>query len=217
MSTGIYNIFFRGITLASKFVFILFLGKYSIDETNLGVFGLFSTSIALLIYILGFDFYVYNTREIIDLKDGLADKVKNQLVFHLLAYLIVIPISLYLVFKLNFLTIEYFWLFLALLVSEHLGQESYRFFTTLEKSVIANVMLFIRSGLWVWFVIFDFFVLKNELELRRYIILWVLFSWLSFFVFGILIINIIGIKNMRFTSPDWKWIGVGIKTASIFL
>lgn len=216
MTTSIYNIFFRGVTLISKFVFILFLGKYSIDETNLGIFGILSTSIALLIYIIGFDFYVFNTREILASKSDYVAKIKNQLAFHIIAYLIVIPISLYLVFKLNFLPLDYLWVFTALLISEHLGQESYRLFTTLEKSVVANLMLFFRSGLWVWFVLFDFFILKNDIDLFRYIVLWSLLSWTSFFIFYILVIRNIGIKNMKYTSPDWKWIGLGMKTASFF-
>ena len=202
--------------MVSKFTFILFLGKYSVDETNLGIFGMLSTSLALLIYIIGFDFYVFNTREIIASKKNIVDKIKNQLVFHLSAYLIVIPISLFLVFKLNFLPLEYLWVFLSLLISEHLGQELYRLFTALEKSIIANAMLFIRSGLWIWVVIFDFFVLKNEMDLYKYVIIWTLFSYLSFYIFFILLTKSIRIKNLKYTSPDWKWIGIGLKTASVF-
>ena len=202
--------------MVSKFAFILFLGKYSVDETNLGIFGLFSTSIALLIYIIGFDFYVFNTREILGSKKDLIDKITNQLIFHLSAYLIVIPISLFFVFKLDFLPLEYLWIFLALLISEHLGQELYRLFTTLEKSVIANIMLFIRSGLWIWVVIFDFIVFQNGIELKKYIIIWIIFSWLSFFVFCLLLARFIDVKKIKTPHPDWKWIRVGIKTASVF-
>ncbi|WP_282115637.1 polysaccharide biosynthesis C-terminal domain-containing protein [Cellulophaga baltica] len=216
MKTSIYNIFFRGLTLVSKFIFIIFLGKYSIDETNLGVFGLLSTSIAFLIYIIGFDFYVFNTREIIASKINLVEKIKNQLVFHLSTYLIIIPISLLIVFNLNFIPIRYLWLFLALLISEHLGQELYRLFTTLEKSKIANIMLFIRSGLWIWVVIFDFFILKNQIDLYRYIVIWALFSYLSFLLFFILTIKSIGITKIKYSTPDWKWILSGLKTASVF-
>lgn len=216
MSTSIYNIFFRGLTLVSKFIFILFLGKYSIDETNLGIYGILTTSIALLIYIIGFDFYVFNTREILASKADIIAKIKNQSIFHLMAYLIVIPISLLIVFLLDFLPLEYLWIFMALLVSEHLGQELYRLFTTLEKSVIANIMLFFRSGLWVWVVLVDFYVLNNNIDLNRYITIWTLFSWLSFFVFCILVIKAIEIRNIKYTPPDWKWIGLGMKTASFF-
>ncbi len=123
MKTALFNIFFRGITLLSKFIFILFLGKYSVDETNLGVFGVFSTTVALLIYVVGFDFYVYNTREIILNTDNYIHKLKNQLVFHLIAYLLIIPAAIFCIYKFDFVSIEYLWLLLILLISEHLGQE----------------------------------------------------------------------------------------------
>lgn len=216
MKTALFNIFFRGITLLSKFIFILFLGKYSVDETNLGVFGIFSTTVALLIYMVGFDFYVYNTREILLNTDNYIHKLKNQLVFHLIAYLLIIPAAIFCIYKFDFVSIEYLWLLLILLISEHLGQELYRLFTTLEKSVIANSILFIRSGVWVWYILFDFFVLENEIVLKKYITIWAIFSWLSFFIFTIFLFKTSKIKFRNYSLPDWRWIGTGIKTSSVF-
>jgi O-antigen/teichoic acid export membrane protein len=216
MKSSIYNIIFRGLTLASKFLFILFIGKYSIDESNLGIFGMISTSVALLIYVIGFDFYVFNTREILKTQANRIDKIKNQLFFHLIVYLIIVPISFFVIFKFGFISIEYIWLLLVLLISEHLGQELYRLFTTLEKSILANIMLFFRSGLWVWFALVDYFVLNNPIDIKRYIIFWTLFSWVSFVVFGVLLVRFIGIKTVKYSPPDWKWINEGMKMASVF-
>ncbi len=217
MKTSIYNLFFRGLTLLSKFLFIIFLGKFSHDETNLGVFGIFSTSLALLIYFIGFDFYVFNTREILKSPKEIIEKLRNQLFFHSIGYIIVLPISLYLIFSFGFISMEYLWLFVFLIVSEHLGQELYRLLTTLEKSTKANIMLFFRSGLWVWCIFLDFFVFKNPISLKRYIIIWSIFSWISFFVFIIYTLRNIGVKKMRYTQPDWRWIMSGVKTAGFFL
>ncbi|TXG37156.1 MATE family efflux transporter [Seonamhaeicola maritimus] len=217
MKTSIYNIFFRGLTLLSKFLFIIFLGKFSVDETNLGVFGIFSTSIALLIYFIGFDFYVFNTREILKAPNEIIDKLRNQLFFHSIGYIIVLPISLLFIFSFGFITMEYLWLFIFLIISEHLGQELYRLFTTLEKSVKANIMLFLRSSVWVWCVFIDYFVFNNPISLKRYIIIWAIFSWSTFLIFTIYAIIDIGIKNMSFKHPDWRWIKSGFKTASFFL
>ena len=216
MKIGIYNIFFRGMTLVSKFLFILFLGKFSVDELNLGIFGMISTAVALLIYVIGFDFYTFNTREIITSKGSYTEKLKNQLVFHLITYLVFIPISFFFFFKFDFIPVEYLWILLALLISEHLGQEFYRLFTTIEKSVIANIMLFMRSGLWVWYVLFDFFILKNPMNLYKYIVAWTIFSWGSFLVFFLLLAKIVKLGSTFYNPPDWKWIICGIKTAGVF-
>lgn len=201
----------------SKFLFIIFLGKYSIDETNLGIFGILSTSLAFLIYVIGFDFYVFNTREIIsNKKNNLVENLRNQLFFHLIAYLIIVPVTVIIIFKLDFLPGEYLWIFIFLLISEHLGQELYRLFTTLEKSILANLMLFLRSGLWIWAVIFDFLFVNEKIDLFRYLVIWSFFSYFSLLIFLITAVRFIGIKNYRFKTPDWKWIIVGFKTSSIF-
>lgn len=217
MKTSIYNIFFRGLTLVSKFVFIIFLGKYSIDETNLGIFGILSTSLAFLIYVIGFDFYVFNTREIISSdKSNLVEKIRNQLFFHFVAYLIIVPLSVFVVFKLEFLPVKYLWIFVFLLISEHLGQEVYRLFTTLQKTILANLMLFLRSGLWVWVIVFEFLLLSKEIDLYRYLVIWSFFSYLSLLIFIIIAVRFIGISNLNYVGPNWEWIKLGLKTSSVF-
>ncbi|MFP2997924.1 polysaccharide biosynthesis C-terminal domain-containing protein [Spongiivirga sp. MCCC 1A20706] len=216
MKKGFYNIFFRGITLLSKFVFIVFLGKYSIDEVNLGVFGIISTSLALLIYLLGFDFYVFNTREIIVAKKDYFSKIRDQLFFHVFAYILIIPVALFFIFKMNFVPIEFLIVFSLLIFSEHIGQELYRLFTTFERSVVANIMLLIRSGIWVWYVLIDFFLFKNEVDLQKYILIWALFSWGSLILFIFLLINHIGTENIKLRKPDFEWITKGAKAASVF-
>ncbi|WP_445735870.1 hypothetical protein [Mariniflexile sp.] len=216
MKTGIYNIFFRGTTLLSKFLFVIFLGKYSVDESNLGIFGMITTAIGLLIYVIGFDFYVFNTREILKAKISLIEKIRNQLFFHALAYLIVVPISFVFIFGFNFISIKFLWIFLVLLISEHLGQELYRLFTTLERSVIANVMSFLRSGLWVWYAFFDYFILGNPVNIEKYILLWAISSWLSFFILTFILLKPINLQSIKYIKPDWRWIGLGVKTSGVF-
>ncbi|WP_445730724.1 hypothetical protein [Mariniflexile sp.] len=216
MKTGIYNIFFRGTTLLSKFLFVIFLGKYSVDESNLGIFGMITTAIGLLIYVIGFDFYVFNTREILKAKISLIEKIRNQLFFHALAYLIVVPISFVFIFGFDFISIKFLWIFLVLLISEHLGQELYRLFTTLERSVIANVMSFLRSGLWVWYAFFDYFILGNPVNIEKYILLWAISSWLSFFILTFILLKPINLQSIKYIKPDWRWIGLGVRTSGVF-
>ena len=80
------NISLRGLTLLSKFIFIFLLGKYAEDEFFLGEYGIIVTSISLIIYLVGFDYYVFNTREILKSKENIIEKIRNQFFFHLLPY-----------------------------------------------------------------------------------------------------------------------------------
>lgn len=213
---SIKNISVRGLTLISKFTFVFFLGKYSIDEVNIGVYGILITTIAFLIYFLGFDFYVFNSREIIHAKNDVISKIRNQFYLHLALYVLLIPFALLIVFGLDFIEVKYFGLFIILLISEHLGQESFRLLTTLEKSLTANLLFFLKSGLWVWYILFDFFILKNEIDIFRYVFIWSLFSWASLLTGLIYIKKLLKITQIRFYKPNIPWILKGIKRASIF-
>ncbi|MDT7831119.1 polysaccharide biosynthesis C-terminal domain-containing protein [Flavobacteriaceae bacterium S356] len=215
ISKSILNIIFRGLTLISKFAFVFFLGKYSIDEYDLGEFGIITTSISLIIYLIGFDYYVYNTREIIKSKNVISN-VRNQFYFHLLLYVLLLPIALAVIFGFDFVGFKYFWIFLLLIFSEHLGQELFRLFTTLEKSAIANMLFFIKSGLWVWVALFDYFILKNEIDLTRYIIMWAIFSWGSMLLSVIYLKRTIAIKAFKFYKPNYSLIIMGAKNSGIF-
>ena len=71
ISESFINIVLRGATLLSKFIFIFLLGKFAEDEYFLGEYGIITTSISLIIYLVGFDFYVFNTREILKSKESI--------------------------------------------------------------------------------------------------------------------------------------------------
>jgi len=194
---------------------VFFLGKYSIDEYNLGEFGIITTSISLVIYLIGFDYYVYNTREIIKSKDTISE-IRNQFYFHLLLYILLLPIALAIIFGFDFIGLKYFWIFILLIFSEHLGQELFRLFTTLEKSAIANIFFFIKSGLWIWFVLFDYFILKNEIDLTKYIIIWACFSWVSMLLSVLYLKKTLAIKGLTFYKPNYDLILKGAKNSSVF-
>jgi O-antigen/teichoic acid export membrane protein len=216
ISKSFINITLRGITLLSKFIFIFLLGKYAEDEYFLGEYGIITSSVSLIIYLVGFDYYVFNTREILKSKKKVIEKIRNQFFFHLIVYSFVLPVTLSIIFYFDFINIKYFLIVLLLIISEHLGQELFRLYTTLEKSNSANLFFFMKSGLWVWVVLFDFFVLKNELDLLKYLLIWAFCSWVSLVLSTIYLKRIIFIKTFKFYKPNYDWILKGVKNSSIF-
>lgn len=216
ISKSFINIALRGLTLLSKFVFIFLLGKYAEDEYFLGEYGMIVASISLIIYVVGFDYYVFNTREILKSKENIIDKIRNQFFFHLIAYAFILPISLGVIFYFDFIDIQYFLILLLLIISEHLGQELFRLYTTLEKSNLANLFFFLKSGLWVWVVLLDFFLLKNPLDLLKYLLIWGFCSWSSMIISILYLRKTFAIKMLRFYKPNYHWIFKGIKNSSLF-
>lgn len=203
------NLLLRAITIIAKFLLsIIIVRELSVSE--LGVFGIAHTTITLLIYVLGFDFYTFNAREILKPNGkALIDCVGNQLLFHAAIYLIVIPFTFFL-FHSNVISGDYLILFYLVLITEHLSQEIYRLLIVFKKSVIASFLLFVRSGSWI-FVLCVLWVFRlQDANLTYVFAFWFVAALLS------IIIGIKYIPNLKGFSIDVNWIKSGLKIASPF-
>src|SRR5690606_1905283 len=140
--------------------------KLSVEDY--GVFGLFQSTIIILTFVLGFDFYTYSSREILK-KNAQQFNFYfiNQLAFHLLAYILIIPFS-YFIFKLGFIEFK----FVLILISEHLSQEFYRLLIVLNKTIVATTILFLRSGIWIIALYFFWNQKAVEASLNSLFLFW---------------------------------------------
>ena len=87
------NLFIRGVTLGGKFIFIIFLAK-NLTTDQLGEWGLFTTSIALSLYLVGLDFYTYSTRSLLEYPiEKRGAMLRDQMVFYLIGYAILFPLN----------------------------------------------------------------------------------------------------------------------------
>lgn len=208
-SDNIVNLSLRGITILLKFALsILVIKNLSVEDY--GVFGLFQSTIIILTFVVGFDFYTFSSREIIK-KDAheFSYYFVNQLVFHLVAYILIIPFS-YFIFKFGIIDFKYIVLFILILITEHLSQELYRILILLNKTVVATSVLFFRSGFWI--IALYLFWNQNILEvsINSILLLWFFGSALSILI-GFKFIDVESIKK-----PDLKWILEGIKISFPF-
>src|SRR5690348_12420456 len=141
------NLVLRGVTLGSKFLLLFVLARY-FTPADVGVYGLVAGSVAITIYVLGMDYYVFNTRELLARTGGeRAALIRDQGVFHVLVYAIVLP-ALLLLFGARVLPWHLALWFYAIVVLEHLSQEVYRLLIVLSRPVVANLVLFVRAGAW---------------------------------------------------------------------
>ena len=143
IKNGVIGVGLRSITLASKFILLVYMAKLLSPE-QIGVYGIFVATISYALYFLGLDFYVINTREILAKSDKKekARLVRDQLAFHGVVYIFVLPMLL-VVFMAGLLPWKYIVWFYVLLVLEHLSQEAIRLFFTLSLPIVAN-----RFGHW---------------------------------------------------------------------
>lgn len=145
------NLGLRGTTLVSKFLLIFMLARF-LEPAELGLYGLLTVTISYALYFLGFDFYIFTTREILKAEpENRGQLLKSQIALSLILYAVFLPLSVGL-FVVGLLP---WWLlpwFLALLVLEHITQELNRLLVALQRQLVASWVLFSEQGggAWQW-------------------------------------------------------------------
>lgn len=217
MSTSgkqILNLGLRSLTLLSKFLFVFFLGRY-LEPDELGLYGLVAATITYAMSLIGLDFYIFTTREILKHdKTKWGGLLKDQSAILLILYLIFFPLLSLLFFK-EFLPWSVFVWFYLLLFLEHVNQEFTRFYVTISDQLVSSALLFFRGGLWS--IIAIVFMIKDE-SLRN--LEFTFFSWtiggllaLSLSIVRLMQLNICGWEK----KIDWNWIITGLKISIPFL
>ncbi|WP_271044163.1 lipopolysaccharide biosynthesis protein [Pseudomonas sp. VB3] len=208
------NVAIRGLTLVSKFLLIFFLARF-LEPAELGLYGLLAATVGYSMYLLGFDFYTYSTRELLKCKrDEWGGILKAQGALTMMLYLFFLPF-LGLLFVFDLLPMKVFTWFFVLLVLEHLNQEIGRLLVTVSEQVYASLALFLRSGLWAVLVAGLMFAEPEMRNLNVVFSAWALGGLLALGV-GVLRIRRLKLSGWR-ARVDWRWIIKGLKVALALL
>ena len=204
----------RGGGISGKFLLVFLLTR-DISLEFQGAFSLMNTNVALLVIFIGFDFYAYSNRLIVKNPSELVAILKNSMVFFALAYLLLLPAT-YLLNLFELVSKDLVFLFIVLVILEHLSQELFRIYIAIERVVFANVLFFFKSGFWSWAIVL-YMLLKGSdgIDLKFILSLWAISSFLAVCI-GLFFIP--GIKSFWSAKIDSTWIKKGIKVGlSIFL
>ncbi len=196
----------RGISVLAKFVFTVLFFKYS--EAAFGLYSLVATTIILLVFVLGLDFYSYANRAVLEPASNPQKIIFNQFGLYFILYLFLAPL-IYLIFKFENFDTNYLFLFYLVLITEHLNTEFYRLLFVFKKPLAANINLFLRNGLWV-IIASGYIFIYQKIDIRT-----VLQLWLSGNVIALIYALIISFnkrKKIDFNNFKWdkKWISTGI-------
>lgn len=208
--TRLINIALRGMTLISKFLLIFMLARF-LEPSDLGLYGLFIATVGYSLYLLGFDFYAFTTRELLKLKPGeWGGVLKNQIALSLVLYVIFLPL-LSVVFALDFLPWYLAGWFFILLVFEHIAQEFGRLLVAISEPLMASWVMFLRGGLWAIFVVALMFFDIEARTLNYVLGAWTLGGGAS------IMLAFYKIKQLKLggwrKNVDWQWIIKGLKIA----
>lgn len=205
----VINAIVRGLTLFSKFILVFFLAKYLSPE-ELGIYGLFFAAVAYAIYLVGFDFYIYSTREIIKKsKNEWGGVLKNQALLICGLYMFFSPLLLFVFYK-KILPWDFAFLFFILLFLEHLNQEVGRLLIAASEQISSSLVLFLRSGLWALMLVPIMYFNESSRTINSVLYAWAL-GGCSALCLGVYYILRLKISGWRIAF-DIQWIlkGIGI-------
>lgn len=208
----IINLSIRALTLLGKFVLFFYMAKY-LEPSDLGIYGLFVTLTIFAVYVVGLDFYTFSTRELAVIeKKNWADYIKSQLFLLFLTYLTFFPIFLYI--STFFISTQWIYFLVFIVFLEHINQEIMRLLIVDNKTILANNLLFIRSGLWCYFIIGLMFFSVVEHKLNN-----ILITWLSFGIIVLIFGTIYALQgvDLRNARVQYDWLKKGLKISIFFL
>jgi O-antigen/teichoic acid export membrane protein len=208
------NLGLRGMTLVCRFLLIFFLAGF-LEPKELGLYGLLSATISYSLYLLGFDFYTYTTRELVKHeRHEWGALLKDQGALHLILYALVMPLLL-VVFGMGLLPWNLAGWFFVLLVLEHLNQELIRLLVAISQQLTASWMLFLRSGIWALVISVWMYFDSSMRTLESVLAAWALGGALALFLamYRLKKLNLSGWS----THINWQWLLKGLKIAVPFL
>jgi len=211
---SLYNTAITAIGLILKLVLLLFLAK-NFEVEAVGLYGLISAAIAISVYIVGLDYYRFNTRHYIGSSKLKKTKlIHDQLWVHIFSYILFVGIA-YVFFTYDILPEKFYVAFCFLLVAEHLSQELSRILINENKQLHANVITLVRMSGWIPIFIFCISseYLQKNIEFLFY--LWALGSILSVLL-GVFFLRDKLAPPRKLKKMALRRIIIGIKIASIF-
>lgn len=211
MITKLSVLALRGISIAARFALSFLFVKYISLEFQ-GEYSLLITTITLAMMVVGFDFYVYGNRFLIQHKEKENFAIFNQFFFHFATYVLLLAVFTIVRSFSDFDGLLTFTVFF-LLILEHLGMEFFRLFIALERPLVANIVLFVRTGTWPVYIIYLMLIKKSIISLDTVINSWIIAAIAAVFLSVIFLWN--SLKKIEF-KLDKKWIMSGIGIASFF-
>lgn len=208
------NLSLRCLTMASKFLLLFMLARV-LEPREVGLYGLLAASIGYALFLVGFDFYTYTTREIIRHdRSHWGALLKNQCGLLTVLYVIFLP-PLTMIFWLELLPWYTAPWFFVLLLLEHLNQEITRLLIAVSRPLTANWVLFLRSGLWVIVLAVNMLVSSESRTLTSVLQAWSLGGLLAVML-GVIVLVRIDIGGWQ-RAIDWSWVRRGLRVSIPFL
>lgn len=180
MKEKIYNLFIRGSATVIKLIFTLFIGGI-FSEVEFGIYSLIMTSIYISLILIGFDIYLDCNRKVIK-EENITERnaiLNNQITAYIPFYLLFILITLSIPERI--IPKQFILLFFSISILEHLNSEIFRLLLALRRTIIANMLFFIRNALWPLLII-SLYTLNFKIDITLLLSFWLYASILAIII-----------------------------------
>ena len=206
------NLSLRVSASGAKFLYLLLITKYA-EWSDVGLFGVLSAMVSLIVLMVGVDFYVHANRELMLNVKNKQTIITTQAALYLSIYIIFAPlIILYYLWLTDFPT-DFAYMFCLWIVLEHLNIEIYRALIALEKQLKASIILCIKQILPVVILLFAIFFTNYEIDYISAVTI----LFLPLLVAGVLGIYFLQIDLLDLSCIDLSFVKGGIKISIIMI
>jgi len=216
LRAGGVSVVLKAATVLAKFLVILYVGRM-LTLDALGDYGLLVASLALLVQVIGLDFYLVNNRGILGKSETMdrATLVWDQVHLHVFSYGVMIA-AVVLAAVSGLLTWRIAGWLILLGIAEHASQELSRLLVAVGRPIGGNVVLFVRMGAWGWAVLAFAGLGAWRPDLDSILTAWAIASYVSVFI-GVSMIRKDGLLGRSAREPGRTRIVAGLKQARVFL
>lgn len=218
LPSSVANAGLRGLTLVSKFVLVIVLARFYPPE-DLGVYGLMVSSVAIAIFLLGLEYHYFTIRALIARRPSRrAAILRDQAVLYVVVAIVTLPVVA-IVFSGGLWSpvpkAVLAWFF-ALVLVELAAQEAGIALIALSRPLAANLVVFVRSGVWVYPVIALAIADPGTRAIQN-----VFIAWLAGGVASLAVatwwLRGLGWRVALTESVDWAGMRSGLRTAAPFV
>lgn len=209
------NLGVRGFSLAARFLIILLLAR-ALGPSEFGIFTIIQTTEIIAILVLGFEFNAYSRREIVNAIDPLirGEHIRNQIFIATLLGLISPGIAFGAAFA-GLFPINLAMFTASIIFFDMISQEGIRILYALQRTLMANMVYFVRSSAWVFLIMALFVYNPRAITISLTLKIWAAFSLTAILVF------FWSLREMAwpaiFRRPvNWQWISRGFAVALPF-
>lgn len=205
----------RVVGLISKFLLVICLVQY-FQPSELGLYGVLTAVLAYILFFLGLEFYNYTSRALVGASNEEQSLIiKEQFTLYTITFILLSPLFYILIYMDILSNTLGIWFFLLVLF-EHVSNELMRILIALAHPYLANLIFFIRQGLWIFVLLPIFYFFPSSRHFNILFIAWVIGAAFSCII-GFIPLAYLPWRNVWNQPIRWSIIWQGLLISRPFI